>query len=139
MSLLRMDRPSDGVRFLDDLDLTLSMDKGRWTAQQVSSIEITLQPVVFRVSYRDINLITAIVNKAIELSTKSQSGALRGAEEPSSTLPSRSDWTNPYASSRISSGVAPSGKDSLEMPRVISTKEQVRIPSKVRCCANSDI
>jgi vacuolar protein sorting-associated protein 13A/C len=128
MSLLRMDKPSDGVRFLDDLDLTLSMDNRRWTAQQMSSIELTLQPVVFRVSYRDINLITAIVNKAIELSTKSHSRTLSGAQGPTGSLASRGDMTSRQVSSRTGSGVASSARVSLDMPQVFTTREQVCIP-----------
>jgi vacuolar protein sorting-associated protein 13A/C len=125
MSLLRMDQPSDGVRILDDLDLTLSMDSRQLSAQQTSSIEITLQPVVFRVSYRDINLITAIVNKAIDLLTKSRSSA---AERSTSGSTSLAKINSRQASPRIASGTANSTRGILEQPQVISTKEQVRDP-----------
>ena len=125
MSLLRMDKPLDGVRFLDDLDLTLSMDNRQWAAQHMFSIELTLEPVIFRVSYRDINLITSIVNKAIELSTKSQSRASTGSQGSTNNLPSRTEITNQQTSSQTVIDAARSTRNTLDMPRVILTKEQV--------------
>lgn len=124
-----MDKPSDSVRFLDDLDLTLSMDNRQWAAQQMSNIEITLHPVVFRVSYRDIHLITTIVNKAIELSTKSQSSVTNGVPKSKSSLASRTKITDRQATPRSPSVVTRSRAtiDTLETPQVVSTKEQVRV------------
>ncbi|KAF8509808.1 vacuolar protein sorting-associated protein 13 [Gautieria morchelliformis] len=119
MSLLRMDQPSDGVRILDDLDLTLSMDNRKLSAQQMSSIELTLQPVVFRVSYRDINLITAIVNKAIGLLTKSRSSSVESGSTSLAKINSR------QASPGTASSTASSTRRVLEQPQVISTKEQL--------------
>ncbi|KAL0581607.1 Vacuolar protein sorting-associated protein 13 [Marasmius crinis-equi] len=72
MSLMRMGKPEDSARFLDDFDLTFTLDNRSSSSQNMSSIELNAKPVVFRASYRDINLITAIVNKAIELYTTSQ-------------------------------------------------------------------
>ncbi|KAI0639418.1 vacuolar protein sorting-associated protein 13 [Trametes polyzona] len=67
MSLTRMGKPAESVRFLDDVDLTLTLDSRSSAAHQSTSIEVTALPIVFRASYRDIMLITTIVNKAIEL------------------------------------------------------------------------
>ncbi|KAF7791866.1 hypothetical protein EIP86_002890 [Pleurotus ostreatoroseus] len=67
MSLTSMGKDADTVRFLDDVDLTFALDSRTSASQQMTSIEITSQPIVFRASYRDINLITTIVNKAITL------------------------------------------------------------------------
>ncbi|OSD03423.1 vacuolar protein sorting-associated protein 13 [Trametes coccinea BRFM310] len=67
MSLTRMGKPAESVRFLDDVDLTFTLDSRSSSAHQSTSIEVTALPIVFRASYRDIMLITAIVNKAIEL------------------------------------------------------------------------
>ncbi|TEB35046.1 hypothetical protein FA13DRAFT_1915662 [Coprinellus micaceus] len=72
MSLMRMGRYSEVVRFLDNLDLTVSLDNRSSTSQQMSNIEINVKPVVLRASYRDINLITSIVNRAVELYSSSQ-------------------------------------------------------------------
>ncbi|KAJ7181657.1 vacuolar protein sorting-associated protein 13 [Mycena crocata] len=72
MSLIRMGKPSESVRFLDDVDLTFSLDSRSSSGQQMTSMEISAKPIVFRASYRDINMIMTIVNKAIELSADSQ-------------------------------------------------------------------
>ena len=69
---MRMGKPSESVRFLDDVDLTFSLDNRTSSAQQMISIEISAKPIVFRASYRDIKLITSIVNTAIELYGNSQ-------------------------------------------------------------------
>lgn len=71
MSLMRMGKPSESVRFLDDVDLTYTQDSRSTSLHQMQSMEISVQPVVLRASYRDINLITSIANKAIELYSSS--------------------------------------------------------------------
>ena len=80
MSLMRMGKPSESVRFLDDVDLTFSLDSRSSSVQQLTSMEISAKPLVFRASYRDIKLITSIVNKAIELYSKSQRSNTTGDE-----------------------------------------------------------
>jgi vacuolar protein sorting-associated protein 13A/C len=72
MSLLQMGKETDSVRFLDDVDMTLSMVNRTEVAQSMMSIEISSKPIVFRASYRDINLILAIANRAIALSSPPQ-------------------------------------------------------------------
>ncbi|KAF8898743.1 hypothetical protein BD779DRAFT_1795358 [Infundibulicybe gibba] len=72
MSMNRMDKASESVRFLDDVDLTFSLDSRSSSSQQMTSIEIAVKPIIFRASYRDITMITSIVNKAIELYGQSQ-------------------------------------------------------------------
>jgi vacuolar protein sorting-associated protein 13A/C len=66
MSLVRMGGASESVRFLDDVDLTFSLDSRSSSSHQMTNIEIGAKPITFRASYRDINLITSIVNKAVE-------------------------------------------------------------------------
>ena len=66
MSLVRMGGASESVRFLDDVDLTFSLDSRSSSSHQMTNIEVGAKPITFRASYRDINLITSIVNKAIE-------------------------------------------------------------------------
>ena len=123
---MRMDKPSETVRFLDDFDLTFSVDSRQLAAQQMSSIELSVDPVVFRVSYRDIILITTIVNKAIELSTKSQ------GPRPSNNrwISGRGVLSRPSASNTsnsTTSRTSRSRKLASDAPRVITSKEQVRV------------
>ncbi|TCD71537.1 hypothetical protein EIP91_008918 [Steccherinum ochraceum] len=117
MSLSRMGKNAESVRFLDDVDLTLSLDSRSTSSQQTTSIEVSVQPVVFRASYRDINLITTIVNKAIQLYTQSiqaQQGAV-----VSSTGPSQNAGVK---SSKIQS----SATSAIGHTNVMTTKEQLK-------------
>ena len=63
---MRMGDLSESVRFMDETDLTLTYDSRATTSQQMTNIEVTAKPIVLRASYRDINLIMSIANKAIE-------------------------------------------------------------------------
>jgi len=67
MSLTRMNNIADSARFLDNIDLTFSLDSRSTTSQQLTSIEVSAKPIVFRASYHDINLIMSITNKALEM------------------------------------------------------------------------
>jgi vacuolar protein sorting-associated protein 13A/C len=69
MSLMRMGQ-EESVRFLDEIDLTFSLDSRKSSQEHMTSIELAIKPIVFRASYRDIDLITTIVNRAIELYSK---------------------------------------------------------------------
>ena len=122
MSLTRMGRDAETVRFLDDVDLTFSLDSRVSASQQTTSIELTSQPVVFRASYRDINLITTIVNKAITLygeSTQRQSTDAEKTEsdEPGAPRPGSIGQANRGAITRASTA----GR-----AKVLMSKEQVR-------------
>lgn len=72
MSLIQMGKDSERVSFLDDVDSTLSVDsRSSSSARQMTNIEMTSKPIIFRASYRDISLIMTIVNKALNLYNKS--------------------------------------------------------------------
>ncbi|KAJ7786305.1 vacuolar protein sorting-associated protein 13 [Mycena metata] len=117
MSLIRMGKPSESVRFLDDVDLTFSLDSRSSSGQQMTSMEISAKPIVFRASYRDINMIMTIVNKAIELSGESQEqgSADDGNVKPQSMRPSQTQIT------KIGSSKPPVGK-----ARVLMSKELLK-------------
>ncbi|KAF8516153.1 hypothetical protein BU17DRAFT_51124 [Hysterangium stoloniferum] len=122
MSLLRMDKPLDPVRFLDDLDLTLSMDSRQTAAP---NIELVLQPVIFRVSYRDIHLITSIVNKAIELSTQSQpADATKSPIQSSRT--GRPGAISSFRRSDRTTSTTTTASRKASAPRVITSKEHLK-------------
>lgn len=74
MAFGRMDKPDARVRFLDDLNVALSLDTRRRGSQQMTSFEIEIpDAVIFRASYSDIMLITDIVNKAMAVANKALS------------------------------------------------------------------
>lgn len=124
MSLLRMDNIEDKVRFLDDVDMTLSLDSRTTSSQQTASIEIASQPIVFRASYRDINLITSIVSKATELYGKAIS-----EDAPAATSASGSRATRRKISSKshLSSKATRSQSISADNAQVVISKEQVPV------------
>lgn len=72
MSLTRMGRPSEKAKFMDDVDITMSLDSRSTASQQLTNIEIHSKNVTFRASYRDIALITSILNRAMESYNHSQ-------------------------------------------------------------------
>lgn len=66
MSLMQMGKTTETVKFLDEFDLTLSLDSRSSVSQQMMNLELSAKPIVIRASYRDINLITGILNKALQ-------------------------------------------------------------------------
>ncbi len=120
MSLGRVGKPAESVRFLDDLDFTLTLDSRSSASHQSTSIEVTALPIVFRASYRDIMLIMTIVNKAIELYGKSsQSDQDKGASEKA--------LSRPAMQSRKVSRPTTSRTQPIGSARVVMNKEQVYI------------
>ena len=118
MMLTRMGKNADSVRFLDDVDLTFSLDSRSTSSQQTTSMEVNVQPVIFRASYRDINLITTIVNKALQLYSQTiQAQSVGGV---SSTAVSQKPGAK---SSRAQSSAAHS--TAIGRANVVTTKEQV--------------
>ncbi|KAF7310912.1 hypothetical protein HMN09_00634500 [Mycena chlorophos] len=110
MSLIRMGKPDENVRFLDDFDLTFSLDGRSASDQQMTSIEISAKPIIFRASYRDINMIMTIVNRAIELMNESQDQTSKPVNPPSQTR-----------ATRLATSKQPVGK-----ARVLMSKEMLK-------------
>jgi vacuolar protein sorting-associated protein 13A/C len=121
MSLMRMGRYSEVVRFLDNLDFTASLDSRSSSSQQMSNIEVTMKPVVLRALYRDINLIMSIVNRAIELYTKSQQSTAPPTDSHSLVSSAR-----PKSRPEGVSVVTPGSKDHTQGKATVTmSKEQV--------------
>lgn len=80
MFLCRMDKfETSRLRILDDFTLNFSMDNRSLGAfQSIQSIDVEVEPLVLRVSLRDILLATQIFNKASEMSAPNKQ-----AHEPS--------------------------------------------------------
>lgn len=110
-----MGAESDTVRFLDDVELTFSLDSRASEPEQHVSMEVSLTEIVFRASYRDIMLITAIATKAVELYTKSQGDVLLDGEQ-SSNMPTRT--------TRSASSVVGARRMSTKA-HIVMSKEQV--------------
>jgi vacuolar protein sorting-associated protein 13A/C len=84
MFLCRMDRFEDSrLRILDDFSLMMSMDSSQYN---LSSIHIDIQPLVLRLSLRDILLALQIVSKAGELSSGDDIDKTAASEEKAKQL-----------------------------------------------------
>ncbi|KZT54406.1 DUF1162-domain-containing protein [Calocera cornea HHB12733] len=132
MSLGRMDKASERVRFLDDVDVTLTIDSRATEGRQMTSIEATVQPIIFRASYRDINLITSIFTRAMELQDRSEAERA----EKQRTL-SKSGYMSSTVQRKPSQGIATrkshktrasrSSRQSVsKRPQVLMAKEQLK-------------
>ncbi|KAG8981485.1 hypothetical protein FRB94_008774 [Tulasnella sp. JGI-2019a] len=79
MFLMSMNKPSEKVSFLDEVDITLSLDTRQASSRPMTSIEVAVFPIVFRASLRDINLIMSIVNRGMELSSQPNTPDQKGS------------------------------------------------------------
>ncbi|KAL0951191.1 hypothetical protein HGRIS_007919 [Hohenbuehelia grisea] len=121
MSLARMGSDSESVRFLDDVDMTFSLDSRSTSSQQMMSIEISSRPIVLRASYRDIMVITSITNKAIAMYGDSQqTNQAQAADQLSPPSLYRGPSSQGQLTKSDQSGPHPIGK-----AKVITSKEQL--------------
>jgi vacuolar protein sorting-associated protein 13A/C len=125
MSLTRMGKDAETVRFLDDIDATFSMDSRSSDAHQRMSIELNSQPVVFRASYRDITLISAIVSKAIELYSQStEKSVVEQSTSTDSIVASGSTQDQRPATSRVTKRSGSHGQ-AIGNANIVVSKEEV--------------
>ncbi|GAA94842.1 hypothetical protein E5Q_01496 [Mixia osmundae IAM 14324] len=82
MFLCKMDAQSNTLRFLDSFDLSLSLDTREDAGRQLTNIEMRVQPLTFRLSFRDVKIIMLIVNRAIELSGEASPAPADAVEMP---------------------------------------------------------
>ncbi|KAH7104413.1 vacuolar protein sorting-associated protein vps13 [Auriculariales sp. MPI-PUGE-AT-0066] len=120
MSLFQMNAPHDKVSFIDDFSITLSMDNRKVAQHQLTSIQVQVEPVILRASYRDINLIMSIVNKAITLSTSSDAG-----KSPSSLALSDTASPKPTTTKSFKRPLASAVFTGPHAPQLILTKEEL--------------
>jgi vacuolar protein sorting-associated protein 13A/C len=125
---MHMGKASEDVRFLDDIDLAFSLDSRSSSSQQMVNMEISVQPITFRASYRDINLISNIANKAVELY------GISAKSRPAHALQSNSETDQDISQSHKSSGlILRSKKSSKSVGRahLLTTKEQVYLSASL--------
>lgn len=122
---MRMGKATESVRFLDEVDLTFSMDSRSSSSQQMTSMELAAKPIVFRSSYRDINMIMAIINKAIALYGNSQSSESPQAVETISAKPLASRSSEGQVTKSNASKGDKTHTQLVGKARVLMSKEQV--------------
>ncbi|ORX35977.1 putative late endosome to vacuole transport-related protein [Kockovaella imperatae] len=134
MSFGRMDKATEKerVKFLDELNVALSLDTRRQGSRQMTSFDIDIpDPIIFRASYFDIMLILDIVNKASAAAQRAQTSDQPGGEAQRSTV--AADGTTDYSTSiavpvKTPSRRAPAStiRKSPERSKVIVSKEQLK-------------
>lgn len=62
-----MNKPADKVSILEEVDMTFNVDCRPNSGRLTTKVTISSQPIILRVSLRDIYVITAITTKAMEL------------------------------------------------------------------------
>lgn len=121
MSLGRKGYTSDMARFLDDLDFNVILNRPMSELGQSIAIQMISGPIILRASYRDINLISVILNRAIELSTKSDFTGNSSTRELQTTAPRQSNEIEHQAPNTV----APQRKIPTSSPRS-PIKEKVK-------------
>ena len=122
MSLTRMSNIADSARFLDNVDLTFSLDSRSTASQQLTSIEVGAKPIIFRASFHDINLIMNITNRALGVYG---STANARAQKPAFGASSTADTTTARSSGpAVTARAAP---HLIASAHVITAKEQVGV------------
>lgn len=110
MFLCRMDKFEDSrLRILDDFSLTMSMDSSQ---PNLSSMHIDIEPLVLRLSLRDILLAIQIASKASELSgtTDEDKKKASASEEKARSLANNTDSLKRRTGSGHGTSVAAKGK-----------------------------
>lgn len=153
---MQMDKPKETLRVLDDFDVTLSMDSRLDAGRQQTDIDISIQALILRVSFRDILLINSILSRAIELSNRNTTESLPDAEQPIRPPPKpapgavssnrkvsqgKTEHSRRTSASRRRSSSAATGLKA----QVIVTKERVSFSTKgisnsrlnMMCCATA--
>lgn len=125
MSLARMNNIADSARFLDNVDLTFSLDSRSTTSQQLTSIEVGAKPIVFRASYHDINLIMNITNKALEMYGNTTNAR---AQKPEPGVKSTIDSVAGKSSGLVATTTTP---HPVASAHVITSKEQVGVQTLI--------
>jgi len=136
MSFGRMDRPNDRVKFLDELDVALTLQTQQKGSQQLTSLEVEIpDPVIFRASYTDIMLIMDIVNKASAAATRAtapEGQTVAPVRDRRSSLVGDDSTTAttgaivPTRSSQRRSSVSKRRRSSVDRSRLLVTKEKLK-------------
>ncbi|KAK9722186.1 Vacuolar protein sorting-associated protein 13 [Basidiobolus ranarum] len=126
--LCRMDKRSNALRVIDSFDVHLNIDskKSLIDNRMHTAMTVDVQPFVIRVSYRDIEMITNILNKALALLYQSQDN------EPAFPQPENNDQGNTPLQSDNLVVNRPSNRETLKINldeiQVIFIRDLIDLP-----------
>ncbi|KAI1084297.1 vacuolar protein sorting-associated protein 13 [Whalleya microplaca] len=122
MFFCRMDRFDESrLRILDDFCVQLSMDSSK---PNITNIHVDIEPLILRLSLRDILLALQIIGKASELSETESTEQKPTASDKKAKQLRHEGLKERTASGRGQSTVAKKGKSTKAAGTVISTKSQ---------------
>ncbi|KAJ5779395.1 Vacuolar protein sorting-associated protein 13 [Penicillium paradoxum] len=134
MFLCRMDKfETSRLRILDDFTLEMSVDsRAQERGSALTSIEVHLEPLVLRLSLRDILMAIQIVNKASEMraqsSQQTESGEVKKIADAKTTRGRSSSKTSSAIAKRarrLSQGVAQLERPSTAQSSVLLKREEM--------------
>lgn len=126
MSFGSMDQPTERVRFLDDIDVTIAMDTRSAASGQSVILDVDITPVIFRASYTEIMLITDVVNKAASLAAAvASTNAENKADQVEDVKSTKAPPPLPARPNRAPSHKTHRRRSSVKQPQLIMTKETV--------------
>ena len=144
MFLCRMDKfDSSRLRILDDFSITMSMDsRSQGKRSSLTSVSVDIEPLVLRLSLRDILLALQIVNRASEMSaniagqdrmadeTPSKIKEITGSSKAPSTMrksiaPTKATSNAAKRSSRSGVGNMAGDKSKPRQSSVVMTREEL--------------
>ncbi|GES89872.1 vacuolar protein sorting-associated protein vps13 [Rhizophagus clarus] len=130
MFLCRMDKRADSlIRFIDNFNFAMTMDtRTSRPGQQLTNINVDIGPLVLRLSYRDVLLITTIVNKVSELSSQSSAQPPEKETKPKLEIDSNVPLDNSLSKNfnYDSLTAAKKGGNSKKSPSVLQTLMMTR-------------
>lgn len=99
----RMNAPKDKMRLLNNMDMSLAMESQARPAGSMASIEIDLDPMVIRLTFQDVSLLSDVVNNAIALSAQEDPGPGVAGDSDKSERPALSRRATSAAATTIGS------------------------------------
>ena len=125
MTLSRLGRHAESVSVLDNIDMTMSLDGRNSSAEDMTSIELQVRPIVFRAAFRDMHTIMMIVNKTVLSEYEKFNSKLSQAagKKPEQSRPAASSKQSQALTRPMTRQTASTGK-TLGVAKVIMSKEQ---------------
>lgn len=141
MFMCRMNRPKDTLRLVDNFDIAMSLDsRGAEGSshQSNTSIEVNIDPIILRVSLKDLIMISNVVTKAIEMSNQSHTNDSHDKRDTAlsqvssqggrlQTIQGRDTDHGTTAATTQDSYKSSSAGNGLESAQLIVTKETLKV------------
>lgn len=122
-----MNKRAEAVHFLDDTDITLSLESHSEAQKAFTGINLSVQQVFFRTSYRDITIIASIINKAIVLSSTRPTNTVASQQSPNNIPGSQTKASRQPSPTRKATTLVRQNRESPSVlgAEVITTTEEV--------------